>query len=507
MKIAGLDIGTTGCKCTIFDVQGNYLGKAYRDYPVKRAVSGHEVDVSVIMDSVYEVLSEMADRYPDIGGIGVTSFGETFVMTDHAGQPLHNAMLYTDPRGKQECQKLVEMIGSKPIAGITGLRPHEMYSISKIMWMKENRPELYKKCEYIFLMEDYVVYHLTGKRQIDYSLATRTMAFDITSLDWSQEIFRAADIEPNKLSTPVPTGTDAGTITASAAEKTGLSMETHIVSVSHDQVAAAVGAGAFDGSAAVDGAGTVECLSVIFDEMPDIDVMYNGYFAIVPYVIPGKYVAYAFSYTGGALMQWCTETLAKQEIKQAELHGISANEYLENKYKQQFEKGNEQLSMLLPTGMLVLPHFAGAATPYMDTGSKGAILGLTLDSTLADIYRACMEGVVYEMYVNVKALSGTGISFAGVNATGGGAHSGEWMQMKADMLNVPITGLKTVDAGTVGCAMLTGIATGIFRDLADAASHMVEETKTYQPRQQAHERYMEVFERYEKVYNAVRPLM
>ena len=102
MKIAGLDIGTTGCKCTVFDENGKYLGKAYREYPVRRRVTGHEIDVSAIMDGVYGVLGEMAGQYPDIGGIGITSFGETFVMTDGAGNPLHNAMLYTDPRGAEE---------------------------------------------------------------------------------------------------------------------------------------------------------------------------------------------------------------------------------------------------------------------------------------------------------------------------------------------------------------------------------------------------------------------
>ena len=133
MKIAGLDIGTTGCKCTVFDEQGRYLNKAYKDYPVRRNVSGHEVDVSTIMDGVYAVVAEMAKEYPDIAGIGVTSFGETFVMTDENGKPLHTAMLYTDPRGEEECKALTEKFGARELAGITGLRAHQMYSISKMI--------------------------------------------------------------------------------------------------------------------------------------------------------------------------------------------------------------------------------------------------------------------------------------------------------------------------------------------------------------------------------------
>ena len=500
MKIAGLDIGTTGCKCTVFDDQGKYLGKSYRSYPSSRAVSGHEIDAAAIMDAAYAVIHEMAEKYPDIAGIGVTSFGETFVCVDEAGNPLHPAMLYTDPRGHEECRELTEKIGAKKIARITGLRPHEMYSISKIMWLKKHRPEIYSSAKRIFLMQDYVVYHLTGVAQIDVSLATRTMAFDIKKLCWSSEVFETAGIDMRLMSAPVPTGTEAGTITQETCEKTGLSADTIVVSVSHDQVAAAVGAGTFDGNVAVDGAGTVECLTPIYDTLPDMDVMYEGYFSVVPYVIPGKYVAYAFSYTGGALLQWCVDSIAGKEKESASDAGISVNEYLERIYDRTHpDKG--------PGDLLVLPHFAGAATPYMDTGSKGAILGLTMSSTAADIYRGCMEGVAYEMNLNLQTLKNSGIHFRKLHATGGGAHSAVWMQMKADMLNLPITALKTADAGTVGSAMLTGVTIGLFGSLPDAAAHMVEEARTYEPRIEMHEKYQKRYERYRQIYRAVRPIM
>lgn len=494
MKIAGLDIGTTGCKCTVFDQDGTYLDRAYRDYPAKRALGNHEVDVSVIMDRVFDVLGEMAEKYRDIEGIGITSFGETFVMTDGAGWPLHPAMLYTDRRGIEECRELTERLGSREIAAITGLYPHEMYSISKMMWMKKHRPEIYREAKYIFLMEDYVVYRLTGKRQIDYSLAARTMAFDIRSLRWSRELFQAAGVDEKKMSEPVPTGTEAGRITGEAAARAGLHENVRIVSISHDQLAAAVGAGAFDSSVAVDGAGTVECLTPVFDQMPDVDLMYKKYFAIVPYVIEGKYLAYAFSYTGGALIGWCADTLAKKEKELAAQQGISVNSLLEQEAES-------------PTGLLVLPHFAGAGTPYMDSGSKGAILGLTTETSAAEIYRGCMEGVVYEMYLNMEALEGSGTCFKRMHATGGGARSREWMQMKADILNIPMTALKTSDAGTVGSAMLTGIAIGAFRNLKDAADHMVEKTEEFLPRPGMHEAYRKIYEKYKGVYQAVRPLV
>ena len=505
MKIAGLDIGTTGCKLTVFDESGSELGKSYRDYPVQRNAGGHEIDVGALTEGVFAVISEMAKKYPNIAGIGVTSFGETFVMTDEDGNPLAPAMLYTDPRGKEECRELVEKIGLEKIARITGITAHEMYGLPKIMWRKKHDPEIYEKTRHIFQMEDYVVFSLTGNAQIDYSLATRSMAFDINGLCWSDEMLDAAGIDKALFSTPVPTGKDAGVITDKAAKRTGLSKNTHIVSIAHDQVAACVGAGAFDENTAVDGAGTVQCLTPVFDGMPVVKKMMPGKYVIVPHVIPGKYVTYAFSYTGGALMQWCTSNLAKKERELGEARSLSVNEYLEKEYT------NNRQSLGLdpdgPSGMLTLPHFAGAATPYMDMGSKGAILGLTTDSKVSDIYRACMEGVTYEMFLNYKNVVKAGAKPKIIHATGGGAHSAVWMQMKADILGLPVIALSTVDAGTVGSAMLTGIAIDMFKDLEEAAGKMIEKIKKYEPRAEYHEKYMEVFERYEKLYDAVRRLM
>ena len=500
MKLAGLDIGTTGCKLTVFDNQGNNLGKAYRDYPVTRSVSGHAIDVSAIMLGVYDCMREMGEQFPDIAGIGVTSFGETFVMTDDEGTPLHDAMLYTDPRGAEECAELTKRVGRETLVLTTGLAPHEMYSISKIMWVQKHLPEVAKKAKHIFLMEDYVLFHLTGNACIDYSLASRTMAFDITACAFSDDICDAAGVDKELFSKPVPTGSVVGTLAPQVAASTGLSETTIIVAAGHDQVAAAVGAGAFDGSTAVDGAGTVECLTPVFDEMPDLLAMSRKNYAVVPYVIPGKYVAYAFSYMGGALAQWLTETMAKNEEELAAEQGISVHKLLERQYLE--EHGDA------PTGLLVLPHFAGAATPYMDTGSKGAFLGLTADTSLTDLYMACLEGVVYEMALNRDTIDAcTKLNFDKILATGGGARSECWMQMKADVLNVPIVSLKTIDAGTVGSAMMTGVAVGLFDSLPKAADVMVQRLDTYEPQAERHAAYAAVLERYVKVYDAVRPLV
>ncbi|MFA9376364.1 MAG: L-fuculokinase [Lachnotalea sp.] len=495
MSIGGLDIGTTGCKITVYSDEGKYLDKAYREYPVSRSTSTHEVKAEYIWKAVKEVIKEVSEKNPDIKGIGVTSFGETFVMLDDNNNPIFPSMLYTDPRGNVECEEIENSIGAEKIAYITGLNPHSMFSLPKIMWIKKNQQKEYASVKHIMLMEDYIVFMLTGTAQIDYSLATRTMAFDIRSLSWSKEILEAAGVDINLLSRPVPTGTSAGCVKEILLKELGLTKDAIIVSIGHDQIAAAIGAGVFDSDIAVDGAGTVECITPVFDKLPDNNILFKGGYAVVPYIVPGKYVCYAFTYTGGALVKWFVDNLAGYEKSLADEQKKSVYEVLEQKMED------------APTGILVLPHFAGAATPYMDSGSKGAIVGLTVGHTASDLYRAMMEGVVYEMHLNMEELNKAGIEFKILRATGGGANSKVWMQMKADILNIPISSLGSSEAGTVGCVMLTAIAVGVYKNIKEASDSLVKELDFYYPRKEQHEAYMKYYKRYKELYKAVRPLV
>lgn len=494
MFLAGLDIGTTGCKVTVYDEKGTYYGRVYHDYPLLRTYSEHEMDAAAIWEAVQTVLRKAVNEFPNIRGVGVSSFGETFVLLDGKDRPLCPAMLYTDPRGKEECAELVRKLGTEKLIQITGLEPHPMYSISKLMWIKRHRPELYRKAKHVFLIEDYVVHMLTGVDQIDYSLATRTMAFDIRELCWSKDVFKAADVDQALFSRPVPTGTSAGGLKFDLAGELGLNRDVIAVSVSHDQVAAAIGSGVFDESCAVNGSGTVECITPVF-EHADAKIMANNNYAVVPYIIPGKYVCYSFSYTGGALVKWFVDNLAGYAVDDAKAHNRTIYAELESGWNNQ------------PTGLLVLPHFAGAATPYMDAGSKGAIVGLTLANTQKDIHLAIMEGICYEMLLNIERLRDAGIEIKQLRATGGGANSHVWLQMKADILNIPVTALQSAEAGAAGSAMLVGVALGVFHNLRDAASIIVSERETYLPRPEVHQKYQSCFECYKKLYSAVRPLV
>ncbi len=475
MLVGGIDIGTSGCKVVLYNEKGEFVDSVYKEYNVKRDNGLHEIDANEIFSSVLCVLDGIKDKR--VASIAVTSFGETFTMLDENDEPCAPSLLYTDPRGREECAALENKFGAESFAFKTGVVIHEMYSLPKIIWIKKNMPESYKRAKAILLMQDYIVYMLSGKRQIDYSLAARTAAFDIKNLTWADDILDFCGIDKNLLSTPVPSGTIAGAIKEDVAKKVGLPLDCKIVTGCHDQIAAITGAGAFEGDKVMDGTGTVECVPVVMDDVPRDFSLYKAGYAIVPH-INGKYACYVLSYAGGATLKWFRDNFI-------------------NKPYSELDKMIEGSS---PSGLLITPHFAGAATPYMNTSAKASIVGLTFEHTALDIYRALMEGTAYEILLNLDIVSKYGIEPEMLIATGGGANSDIWLQIKADVLNIAVTALEGKEIGGAGTAFLAGRAIGLYKD----NSAMIKVRKVFYPDAEKHEYYAKEFKKYRKIYGAVK---
>ena len=399
-------------------------------------------------------------------------------------------MLYTDPRGEKECEILIKALGEKKLIEISGVKPNQMYSLPKLMWIKSNLPDKYSRIKKVLLMEDYIVYKLTGNACIDHSLAARTMALDIRTRQWSDEIFSAAGVEKALFSAPVYAGNVAGAVLPKLSEKLGIKNEMKIVNGSHDQVAATIGCGIFKPGEAMDGTGTVECVVPVFDSIPENEELYDKGYSVVPFALDNTYVCYALSFTGGAVLKWFRDNFAgnfdSSKNIYAELDGSVGED---------------------PTGILVLPHFAGAANPYMDSGSRAAVVGLTLEHTASDFYKALMEGVTYEMKVNLEELGKFGIQPEKIYATGGGSTSKVWMQIKADILDRPISSLCAKEVGACGTCMLVGVGIGLYKDLEEAKTVFVKEKMTCMPDKNKAKVYSEHFSAYRSLYGAVRPIV
>ena len=468
MYIAGLDIGTSGSKITVYDHLGNFVENHYKPYDSIHKDGCHELDVNLIADAVKTVISE-TEHIPE--ALGITSFGESFVLVDEDGNSLTNAFLYTDTRA------IVDIFDHEETMKIAGCAPSSMYSLPKLAWIKKNIPDAYNKAKHILLMQDYVGFLLCGNACIDYSLAARTMGFDVREKTWSKLLFDKAGIDISKMSIPVQCGTVIG-----VSDKFGLK-NTKIVIGCHDQVASAIGAGATAVGCAVDGSGSVECVTPVFDGIPNDNTLCGMGYPFVPF-LDGKYVSYSLIFNGGTSLKWYRDNFAPGE------------EY----------KDLDSSVSKTPTGILVLPHFSGSATPYMDSDSTGAFVDVKLEHTKADMYKAVMEGVAYEMRINADTLAKYGIKPEKLYATGGGSKSPVWLQIKADVLNTPITVVDAPEVGTMGTIMLTGIAVGAFKSLDEGMKIFVKYGKTYYPDEQMHKAYTVLYEKYKKLYNALKEI-
>ena len=492
MIIGGLDVGTTGCKIALYNEKAKLLNTYYCEYDSIHKDGRHEIDFNDVKNGVLSLLKKAVKQYK-IDALGVTSFGETFAMLDSYDNILAPSMLYTDPRGQAECKYLCEKMGEDNLTLLTGVRPHPMYSISKIMWHKNNNNEAFKKCKRILLGEDFIVYTLTGVAQIDYSLAARTAAFDIEKKYWINEIFDAANIDMALMSKPVPTGTPAGNITENIKTELEIDYDITIVNGCHDQVAGMIGSGVFETYQAMNGTGTVECIPVILKTKPNDLQFYKGGYSVVPY-LNDLYACYALSFTGGAALKWFRDNFSELEKKNAEAE--NKNVYAEL----------DKMISKNPTEILVLPHFAGAATPYMDNDSKAVFIGITLETTKYDLYKALMEGTSYEMLLNFNTMKELTGEIKEIRATGGGATSDVWLQIKADILNTEIIALSCNEVGAAGTAALAGVATGVFGKIEDIIQNMAIVRKVFFPNKGNSEIYSNLYKKYANIYNAVKGL-
>jgi len=494
----GIDIGTTGCKASLFNEDGVLLSDSYIEYQMEHAKNSNEYELSplLVWQSVQTIIAEVMHNAPhaNVKALSISSLGEVVVPVDYDGNVLSNAILYLDQRGTEQSARLDEKIGSKRIMDITGVPNHPMFSLPKVMWIKEHQIDIYNKTWKFMPFGNFIAYQLTGISVTDYSLASRTMALNIAQKQWDIEMFNAAEIDINKFPDLVQSDSIVGEVRGNIAQALGLRTTTLVVAGGHDQACAALGAGILTSNQAVDGIGTVECITPVYAKPVLNSNMLESQFNCAPHVIDGFYVTYAFNFTGGSVLKWYRDYLGQSAQLKAMEKGLSIYDYLSLTAPQD------------PTDLLVIPHFAGSGTPYMNPNAKGTIYGLTLNTSPEQIYRALMEGVTYEMRHNLECLLAAGISIHSLRAVGGGAKSDLWLQIKADIMNLPIERLNVNEAGTTGNIILAGTAAGAYHSLEEAINVFVKPLHTFEPSHKNVEYYEQQYNKYKQISRAITKL-
>ena len=497
MSCLGLDIGTTGAKAIVFDDVGRILSQAYRDYPlIHPKPEWAELDANALWATTKAVIRQTASelKHDPIRAIGVCSQGEAVVPLNKKGHVLYNFTVSFDNRTIPQLDWWKENVGADYVFKVTGMPLHSMYSINKVMWFAENMPEVHNNVWKYLCVEDFIIYRLCGETAIDYSLAARTMAFDVTARRWSNDMLSKAGLDDSLLSSPCASGTQVGTVTGGLADELALQSKVAVVAGGHDQACAALGAGIIHQGMSMNSIGTVDVLCPALPRCILNSSMLENNYCCYPHAYPGVYISVAFNLTGGLLLRWYVDVLCEHETQQAAKRGIDPYSFI-------IDQASTE-----PANVFILPHFVGAGTPALDPQSKGAFVGLTVSTTKSDLTRAVLDSINYEMKYNVECMKNSNIAIDELRAIGGGAKSAKWLQMRADVFGTRVSALKVTEAGALGAAMLAAKAIKQFSSLDEAIANMVKVETEYWPNSNEQEKYQSHYDAYRQIYPSLRKL-
>ncbi|MBN1418416.1 MAG: hypothetical protein JXP34_06535 [Planctomycetes bacterium] len=490
MSLLGIDIGTTGCKASVLSADGRILGRAYREYDIVREQPGWaELDSRLVWDRIKQVIREAAagSKADPVRALSVTSLGEAMTPVSRDREILGNSILCMDARGEEGVRLLGDRYGIDRLFRTNGNILGLAYGLPKLAWVRENRRDFFDRAHKFLLWEDLVHYLLGCEPVTDYSLANRTLLFDLRAKAWSREILDIAGIPIEKLPGLAPSGTSLGPIADGAADDLGLPRGTVAVTGGHDQCSNALGAGIVAPGSAVYGIGSFICITPAFRDLPDAEAMRASGLNIEDHVVPGLYVSFLYN-TGGSILKWFRDTTAAAERADAERAG-------EDIYDRLLAEMPEE-----PSRILVLPHFAPTGPPWFDDHSAGVIAGLKTETTRGEICKGILEGITLYFQEGMECLRRAGIEVRELRATGGGAKSDRWLSIKADVLGIPIARPKVTEAGTLGTVMLAGLGSGVYRSLEEAIAALVSIDRVFEPDPRRHEAYLERGRLYREIY-------
>lgn len=478
----GLDLGGTGAKAGVFNARGRLLGFAQRSIAPQTPAPGQaEITIEAIESAARDAVREAVHKAgAPIRTVAIVSQGQTFVTIDERDRPLHPAIIWYDSRAKKEATEL-----RNRIAGIThsGQIPHinTIATVSKIIWLRRHHPARMRRARRFLLLPDYFAYRLTGMAVTDPNTASSTAlcakggdAYDPTTL-------AEAGIEAQQLARIQSCGTPIGSLCPAVARKWGLSAQTILVTGTNDQYAGALGAGNCRPRILSETTGTCLALVTLIKEVPrpQPPCLFFGRFPIVDYAF-----VLAYAKTAGVVLDWFRRELAS---------GC------------QFAKLDQQAATV-PIGcrgLTAIPHFDGLVSPQTRPEMRGALAGLTLSHTRADVYRALLESLAFSLRENLEYLDHNGFGVDVIRCIGGGARSDLWLQMKADVTGRPIEKPLVTEAAVLGAAMLAAKGHGAFASLAEASAAFYRCRQVFHPKRGHRKAYQEPYLRYRQLVSGL----
>ena len=493
MSLLGIDIGTTMCKAAAFDADGCCLASASREYPTLHPrPEWAELDSRDVWDKTKQVIAEVASstRKNPITALSVSSLGEALVPLSKDRRILGRSIRSTDMRGVEYAEALEKHFGRQAFYRINAnlIGPH--FSLPKLLWLRDHEPRYFRSIDLFLPWGDAIGFLLGGDAVTVNSLASRTLLFDLFHNDWSEEILAWSGMDRQKFAPIASAGMPLGTVSDAIAAEIGLPRGVIIVTGGHDQCCNALGCGCIQTGQAVCGIGTYECITPVFGPVTEPLSMFDENLNMEHHVLPDLYVAFLYNHAG-SLVKWFRDTFAMAEMRAGgDVYGLLNAEIPAD-----------------PTRILVLPHFDPPQWPRFIPDTTGAILGLKSSATRGEILKGIFESISLYFVPALDALIRMGINLTEIVASGGGAKSDAWLQIKADIFGIPVIRLRTIEGGLAGTAMLAGMATRLFHSAKEAAEHFVHKETVFEPDTVRHAFYREKNALFQRVYPSLRDLL
>lgn len=493
------DLGTTGNKATLFDDQGKVKTSTFSgyqtDYPHPNWAEQNPEDWwQAVCISTRQLLESAQVRREEIACICFSGQMMGCVPVDHQARPLHQAIIWADTRAVQETQILIDRMGMEAAYRITGHRMSPAYSGEKILWLRNHEPEVFKQTYKFLIAKDLIAAKLTGRFVTDYSDASGTNLFDLQEKNWSPELLAAAALDSRVLPELHASTDIVGEITQEAAELVGLRAGTPVVIGAGDGPCAAVGAGVVRAGSAYNYIGSSSWIGLASDQPVFDPGMRTFTFA---HAIPGMFTPTGSMQAAGGCYQWLRDTFCITEKEAAEVAGDSPYERM-NQLAVQSEPG--------AGGLLFFPYLLGERSPYWDPKARGAFFGLTMGHTRADIVRATLEGITFNLRIILDAFRDQGVDIQTMRVIGGGANGAIWRQIMADIFEIPVQrpALLT-EATSFGAAVVGGVAMGIYPSF-QIAEELTPVIDTVQPDPASQAAYRRLYAIFQRAYPAFAPL-
>jgi xylulokinase len=484
MSLLGIDVGTSGCKAAVFSQDGRLLSSAYEEYDYLRPEPGWaELDSLQVWEQIQHTIhtAVTCPGTEPVNALCVSSLGEAVVPVSANRQILGPSILNFDSRGAEYLPALRAALQDVYLYQVNGNTLGNHYSLPKLLWLKHHQPDLYQQTDYFLHWSGFVSYMLGAEPAVDYSLANRTLLFDLVSQDWSDELLEQVKLERTKLPRTFPAGTVIGALNHPMAVKLGLKPGIPIALGGHDQSCNGVGCGVIAPGQAMYGMGTYICAMPVFNQRPNPAAMIAQGLCTEHHVIPGQFVSFIYN-QGGALVKWFRDTFAALERQQNPvLYPVLLAEMPAE-----------------PSRVLALPHFTVTGPPHFIDNSCGILVGLHLDTSRGEILKGLLESATFYLRECFEAMP-EGISISDFQAVGGGSKSDAWLQISADILGKPFIRPQINEAGALGAAIIAGSGSGVFASLDEGVKAMVKLERTFTPDANMQARYDERFEKYKRL--------